>query len=80
MPAFPDHPRPGRRVIAGSSLGGLAAAFIAMVAPNLFGNVIAQSGAFWWPASPSQQSQRLIHAHADRDRLPIRFYLDVGDH
>jgi enterochelin esterase-like enzyme len=77
---FPLTHDPNRRVIAGSSLGGLAAAYIAMIAPHLFGNVIAQSGAFWWPASPSQQSQWLIRAYADRDALPIRFYLDVGDH
>jgi enterochelin esterase-like enzyme len=77
---FPLTHDPNRRVIAGSSLGGLAAAYIAMIAPHLFGNVIAQSGAFWWPASPSQRSQWLIRAYADRDALPIRFYLDVGDH
>jgi enterochelin esterase family protein len=70
---------PRRRVVAGSSLGGLAAAYLGLVAPDLFGGVIAQSGSFWWPASPTAEPQWLIRAYAERPALPVRFYLDVGD-
>jgi enterochelin esterase-like enzyme len=70
---------PQHRVIAGSSLGGLVAAYIALVAPEKFGNVIAQSGSFWWPASSAAQPEWLTHAYATRPPLPLRFYLDVGD-
>jgi enterochelin esterase family protein len=69
---------PYHRIIAGSSLGGLAAAYIGLVAPRVFGNVIAQSGSFWWPA-PSAQPEWLTRAYATRPRLPLRFYLDVGN-
>ena len=39
---------PGGVILAGSSLGGLGAACAALERPDLFGNVLAQSGAFWW--------------------------------
>src|SRR4029077_7296911 len=38
---------PHRTVVAGSSAGGLAAAFAAFRHPELFGLVLSQSGAFW---------------------------------
>jgi enterochelin esterase family protein len=71
---------PGKRVVAGSSLGGLAAAYVGLAAPWAFGGVLAQSGSFWWPAgSPSVQPQWLTREYARRPRLPLRLYLDVGD-
>ncbi len=39
---------PARTVIAGQSLGGLAAAFIAGAAPERIGCVLAQSPSLWW--------------------------------
>jgi enterochelin esterase-like enzyme len=60
---------PARTVVAGSSLGGLAAAFCGLRRPDLFGLVLSQSGAF----------QRGLPADFARtDRLPLRFALDVG--
>lgn len=69
---------PADRVITGASMGGLAAAYIGMVAPNLFGAVISQSGSFWWPAEPAEEREWLTRAFAARPRLPVRFYLDIG--
>jgi enterochelin esterase family protein len=61
---------PARTVVAGSSAGGLAAAFAALRRPDRFGLVLSQSGAYpRWD---------LPHEFATRDRLPLRFYLDVG--
>lgn len=39
---------PERNVVAGSSFGGLAAMFTGLSHPELFGNVVSQSGSFWW--------------------------------
>src|SRR5262249_28260586 len=39
---------PARRIVGGASYGGLAAAFVGFERPDLFGNVLAQSGSFWW--------------------------------
>lgn len=37
-----------RTVISGRSAGGLAAAYMGLRHPEVFGNVFSQSGAFWW--------------------------------
>ena len=39
---------PERTVVSGKSAGGLAAAYIGLRHPEVFGNVFSQSGAFWW--------------------------------
>jgi enterochelin esterase-like enzyme len=60
---------PARTVVAGSSLGGLTAAFCGLRRPDLFGLVLSQSGAF---------QRGLPDEFAQTDRLPLRFMLDVG--
>ena len=62
LPEFP----PERTVVAGSSMGGRAAVWFAAQRPDLFGNVLAQSGAFFPPFAAVPAG------------LPLRFYLDVG--
>ncbi|MXY71261.1 MAG: DUF3327 domain-containing protein [Acidobacteriia bacterium] len=39
---------PADIVIAGSSLGGLAASFTGFQHPDVFGNVLSMSGSYWW--------------------------------
>ena len=66
-----------RNIVAGSSFGGLAAAFIALRHPDLFQGVVAQSGSFWW--SPSgEEPGYMIRAYREARDLPTRFYLEVG--
>jgi enterochelin esterase-like enzyme len=68
-----------RVVLAGSSLGGVASAYAAYCRPRIFGNVLAQSGAFPWPVQgPRGVPTPLARLYAHRPRLPIRFYLDAG--
>lgn len=74
-----------RVAVAGSSFGGFAAAYCALHHPSVIGNVISQSGAYWvttdWqsirPPYPHDTGM-LIDAFKQSERLPIRFYLDVG--
>ncbi|GAU66003.1 putative siderophore esterase [Streptomyces sp. NBRC 110611] len=68
---------PARTVIAGQSLGGLTAAYAALTAPDRFGNVLAQSGSFWWPVGPD--AEWLTGRIADGPRLPVRFWLSFGE-
>ncbi|MFI9756745.1 enterochelin esterase [Streptomyces sp. NPDC051963] len=68
---------PARTVIAGQSLGGLTAAYAASVAPHRFGNVLVQSGSFWWPDGPD--AEWLTRALAGTPRLPVRFRLSFGE-
>jgi len=39
---------PKQTVVTGYSAGGLASAYVAMRHSEVFGNVLSQSGAFWW--------------------------------
>lgn len=67
-------------VLAGSSYGGLAAAYIAYCYPQIFGNVLSQSGAFWYKPEGLEEYGWLVKEFAKADYLPIRFYMDVGKH
>jgi enterochelin esterase-like enzyme len=75
---------PQRTVIGGSSLGGVAGACAALRYPNVFGNVLSQSGAFWyyrgWPGSAREPNdvayvRQLV---ASTPKVPVRFYLEAG--
>ncbi|WKK24812.1 enterochelin esterase [Streptomyces olivoreticuli] len=71
---------PGRTVVAGQSAGGLTAAFAAFRRPERFGNALSQSGSFWWPDGTEfdSGSEWLTRQYALRERLPVRFRLEVG--
>lgn len=69
---------PARTVLAGQSLGGLAAAHAALRAPRRFGAVLAQSGSFWWGARAGAAAEWLTHAYASAPTRRVRFHLSVG--
>jgi enterochelin esterase family protein len=60
---------PARTVVAGSSLGGLAASHAALRRPDVFGLVLSQSGSY---------GLGLAADYVEAGRLPLRFYLDAG--
>lgn len=66
-----------RTVIGGSSYGGLASSYAALRHPEVFGNVLSQSGSYWW-GQPGQEDQWLTRQFAARRTLPVRFYLVAG--
>ncbi len=63
----------GKRVIAGLSFTGLAAAFVSLTGPGKFSAVIAQSGSFWW--NDNWLDENVPPARIDES---TRFYLSVG--
>ncbi|WP_425445853.1 enterochelin esterase [Dethiothermospora halolimnae] len=69
---------PLQTVIAGSSLGGLAASFIGMKYPQIFGNVLSQSGAYWWSPEDEEEKEWLTREFMKKDKLPLKIYADVG--
>jgi len=69
---------PGQTVVSGVSFGGLAAAFVAYRHPEIFGNVISQSGSFWWKPGKEAEPEWLTRQFASSPRLPLRFFLQVG--
>jgi len=79
---------PSLVTIGGSSYGGLAATYAAYRHPEVFGNVLSQSGSYWWtpptdPSKPSSFDPESEHGYVadlfiNSPKLPIRFYLDAG--
>ncbi len=72
-------------VVAGSSAGGLAAACSGLWHPEVFGNVLAQSGAFHWIPPPgsdtadsSSEPNWVARQFIASPKKPLRFYLDAG--
>lgn len=69
---------PAERIVGGSSAGGLAAAYTAFEHPDVFGNVLSQSGAFTLMPEGETGNHWLAHQFAEREKLPLKFHLDVG--
>jgi enterochelin esterase family protein len=71
---------PQRNVIGGLSAGGFAAAFIGLHHPEHFGNVLSQSGAFWWAPDLDKGAERnaLAREYASSPRRNLRFFLEAG--
>lgn len=70
---------PAQTTACGSSAGGLASAFVAFRHPDVFGNVLAQSGAFWPGKTRDNPEQEwLTRQFEAADKLPLRFVLQVG--
>ena len=75
------HAEPARTVLAGSSMGGVAAVYCAYREPDRFGSVIAQSGAFLAPImGGAAAGPTLMERWANAPLGPTRFYLDAGTH
>jgi len=69
---------PARSIVGGYSFGGLAAAFVALRRPDLFGNVLSQSGAFWRGNDKDVKWEWLVGQYEAAPRLPLRFFLEAG--
>ena len=69
---------PSKTTVGGASLGGLAAAYVAMRHPEIFGNVLAQSGSFWWKPENEEKYEWLTRQFVVSPKLPIRFHLQIG--
>jgi enterochelin esterase-like enzyme len=66
-----------KRVVAGASFGGLAAAFVALQRPDVFGKFLSQTGAFWYGPDDDEPEWLLRHASL-KDGLSLTGYLEVG--
>jgi enterochelin esterase-like enzyme len=77
---------PGKTVVAGSSLGGLAAAYAGYKHPEVFTNVLCQSGSFWWapdhsgavPEGVITETGWMAKQFIASSKLPLKFYIDAG--
>jgi enterochelin esterase-like enzyme len=62
--------------VAGSSLGGLASSCAAIAHPDVFGNVLSQSGSYWW--TPDAEPEWLTREVRQAPAPPVRFFMEVG--
>jgi enterochelin esterase-like enzyme len=77
---------PSKTVVAGSSLGGLTATFAGYKHSELFGEVLCQSGSFWWAPDHSAaiadgtltETGWMAKQFIASPKLPLRFYMDAG--
>jgi enterochelin esterase-like enzyme len=79
---------PSKIVVGGSSYGGLAATCAGLWHSETFGNVLSQSGSFWWapcldPGNPTQRDNTreptwMAEQFLKTPKLPLRFYMDAG--
>jgi enterochelin esterase family protein len=67
-------------IVAGYSAAGLGATYAAFAHPDAFGNVLAQSGAFWrgFEGEGASDLQWLAARFAENPRRNTRFSLEVG--
>lgn len=79
------HPESDKVILAGSSRGGFAASFIALNHSDVIGNVLSQSGSYWIKGTADENhwiypedNGKLINEYMNSERLPIKFYMDVG--
>ncbi|MGW0608402.1 enterochelin esterase [Streptomyces sp. NPDC002640] len=71
---------PSRTVLAGQSLGGLAALYGVMRAPERFGNALSCSGSVWWPNHAETDGEWLTGAIREHG-VPegVRLWLSAGE-
>jgi enterochelin esterase-like enzyme len=68
-----------RTIIGGYSAGGLAAAYVAYMHPEVFRNVLSQSGAFWrGNEGAAEPYEWLTSQYASSPKKNLRFYMEVG--
>jgi len=70
---------PHQTTLCGASAGGLASGYLAISRPDLFGNVLSSSGAFWRGNEGDETDFEYVRQQLEKNpRLPVRFVLQVG--
>ncbi|MBL8271168.1 alpha/beta hydrolase-fold protein [Steroidobacter sp.] len=77
---------PKQAVIRGCSLGGIGSTSVGMAYPEVFGNVLSQSGSYWWTPTVDRGDRERFYKElgwlpsqfATGKKLPLKFYLELG--
>ena len=69
---------PASAIVGGLSLSAVTATMLALRHPDLFGNVLSQSGSFHWKLPGDTEHERLARLVVETPPAPLRFHLDVG--
>ena len=77
---------PNLTTVGGSSYGGIAATYAGLRHSEVFGNVLCQSGSFWWApdhgggpdSDATTETGWLAKEFIKSPKLPLRFWMDAG--
>lgn len=69
---------PAQSVVGGLDLSAVSATLLALRHPDLFGNVLAQSGHFEEKLPEDTEHERVANLIASAPDVPVRFHLDAG--
>lgn len=72
---------PKKNVIGGLSLGGLTASFIGLKCPHIFGNVLSQSGSYWYKEEDMNEPVNknwMARQYEAEEKVDLKFYMNVG--
>ncbi len=76
---------PKLTTVGGSSFGGIAATYAGLRHSAVFGNVLCQSGSFWWApdrmganSDAMNETGWLAKEFLKSPKLPLRFWMDAG--
>jgi enterochelin esterase-like enzyme len=69
---------PSRTIVGGFSACGLTGVYLGLQYSDVFGNVLSQSGLFWWKPDADPEDEWLARQFVASPRLPVVFYLEVG--
>lgn len=69
---------PRKSIVGGLSMGGSAAAFVAKCRPDLFGNVVSQSGSFADGNDKDVKWEWLASQYKESPKLPLRLFIEEG--
>lgn len=71
---------PGRTLIGGQSLGGLAATYVGLTRPERFGLVLTQSGSFWRDRTKDEEvdSAEVMAGLANGTKSALKFFQEAG--
>jgi len=68
-------------IIGGLSLGGLTASYFGLKYSEVFGNVLSQSGSYWYKPEGFECNESncwMSTQYKSVDKLPLKFYLNIG--
>ncbi|MEG1254728.1 alpha/beta hydrolase-fold protein [Clostridium sp.] len=71
---------PEEAIICGLSLGALTASYLGLNYSDIFGNVLSQSGYYWYNSEDFAPNEDcwITTKFKEVDRLPLKFYFDMG--
>lgn len=68
---------PSKTVVAGQGWAGLAAPFLALKNPTIFGKILSESGTYSWGPADKDAPEWLTKQYSKCAKLPLQFYLST---